>query len=460
MQTDMSTAISAAGVYPGGDYHIVNSITTGINNTSGYAYALEFSGAFTLDLNGMTLANNAGGGSSGSPILSVGVCSAYTGKIYDSSGGNGRIKGFRIGVKLDGASSKLLGCNLSENLYAGAWLDGADALVRGGVIGDIGGVADEPYATGILFGGADPSAIGVRFGELYRQTGYTGSAAGEGLAINFAAVSSGTRTMRDCICVNSEIRSDVIGVFLGGNNTVDVVEHNIFENMRYIGIAVSGSRSTPPVIRRNLIRMTGAASNSYGISVTTGQPSDNVIVGYETAIYGASVADNIVAGFPASSEWTCSLQSDAGGWSGNYVTRIVIPANTITISGTSVVLTLRAANGNVLVASNAWIGRQATSGNVTDMNGSHSRLKFSGNDGVTIAAGTELASDSAAFTFDHTKAHVVHVQHNNAAIRVADNVGSCATYYKAGTDDGSSVLSGMTVNGANRVAHVAKIEVS
>jgi hypothetical protein len=289
------TPILAAGSYGAGTYKLANSIRTGINATGAYTGAIAFTGAATLDLNCKELANIAGSGN-GRAILSVGVMSDYAVTIFDSCG-TGRIKGYRVGAKLSGARSQLIGVDLSENLYIGAWLQGAGSKAIRVRIASIGGVSDEPYATGVLVNANSIEIAGGTFLEFYRQAGYGGASAGEGVAINLASGSNGAFVHHNYIA-NSAARTNTYAVFAGGDD--NRVNDNFARNF-WRAFAINCETGKPEVLR-NYAVIESALANSRGVgceTVAAGVAEHNVAIGYAMAFFGRTpTALNVALTFP------------------------------------------------------------------------------------------------------------------------------------------------------------------
>lgn len=272
----MTTLISAAGTYGPGTYKLAGNISG----------ELIFTGPAKLDLGGFTV-NRGGSGNA----WDYGVIMQGTGSVIY----NGAVTGARVGVKLEGAGSKIVGIDLSQNRYMGAWLAAASCEVIGGKCGNIGGVTDEKYAIGIQCDASAPVVRGVRFDEMYPQTGYVGSGAGEGLPVNFAATSVGG-LMEACVAINSQAVVNTYGCFAGSGGS-HKIRNNIFRNFwRGVTHASAGT----PEITGNLFttdkHIAGAAAASCEVSGCFG----NIAVGYERPYSDGKARDNLSIIYPSS----------------------------------------------------------------------------------------------------------------------------------------------------------------
>jgi len=272
----VSTSISSAGTYGAGDYHLSADIAVSGSD------AITFVGDASLDLNGHTIIDVATGNTA-----SHGVNAGATLTLHDSGASEG-IKGFRVAVKADGPRSKV-NCVKITARYMGIWLGGDDSAVVGCHIAEIGGVADEPYAIGVQVGSAKSCRVErTTFRNLYRQTGFTGTAAGEGLPVNFSSNSSAC-TMRECVCINDRAQANTIGVFAGSGGG-HAIRDNIFHNFA-IGPAAVSALDIP--ITGNRVTIEAPISGSIGISGEGCTPVGNIVIGpFDTLMLTASQADN------------------------------------------------------------------------------------------------------------------------------------------------------------------------
>jgi len=209
----VTTSISSAGTYGPGNYHLAADISGG----------MIFAGDATLDLNGRIIGDVAD-----RDTVTFGVHSTHKLTVLDGIGG-GKITGFWAGVKAEGDQSYLLGIDLSGNRYIGALLQGNYCSINGVCCNDIGGVTNEPYATGIQCDGFQPIITNCQFRNLYRQHGYQGAAPGEGLAVNLSAQSASGR-VQNINFVNDVFEDNTVGVFAGsgGGHVIEWVQtHNV-----------------------------------------------------------------------------------------------------------------------------------------------------------------------------------------------------------------------------------------
>lgn len=273
----MSTAITAAGTYPAGEYHLAANIAVTINTAGSYIGAITFTGDAKLTGTGFAVTNNGGGGPTGAPYLSVGIKSDHKLELVDCT-----VSGFRIGVKCDGNDCVLTDCNLSNNLYMGVWMQGDNFLIQGGEISNLGGIEDENYSIGVQIGTSNRGVVrGVTFKNLYVQAAYTGSSVGEGLPVNFSSSASNC-VMEFCHCENDTVEHSTLGAF-GGSDGSHTFRYNTFINYKN-PIACWGTY--PMQIFGNTMRIASPISGNIGIDGNHGLAKDNVIIGYTTPIIG------------------------------------------------------------------------------------------------------------------------------------------------------------------------------
>lgn len=169
------------------------------------------------------------------------------------------------------------------------------------------------------------------------------------------------------------------------------------------------------------------------------------------------------ATFTLSTSWhdfvNSTLNADNAGWSG-YTLRQVIKSGGITSPGgthSRVTLTATLGAGGFVIDS-AYIGRGATAGNDYAFNTTPTQLLFSGSASVTIAQGSSIVSDSAAFA-PQTGENMVITFHFSAtsAIRTGNSGGSNhESYYKFGSDASTQAATGYT--SFNTDSLVSKVE--
>jgi hypothetical protein len=93
--------------------------------------------------------------------------------------------------------------------------------------------------------------------------------------------------------------------------------------------------------------------------------------------------------------------------SSTYAIRQLIPAASISTSGTSIKVTLQSASGEGLTFTTCRIQEQAGAGNAWDFASAGVTVNFSGVDGGTISSNSTLTSDATTFTLDETKNYIV-----------------------------------------------------
>jgi hypothetical protein len=156
-----------------------------------------------------------------------------------------------------------------------------------------------------------------------------------------------------------------------------------------------------------------------------------------------------------------TLNANVALGTGNFF-RVVIQASEISVSGTNVRVTFEAQSAGSLVIDNAWIGPQGAGDAWNFSSGAQRRLLFSGANGATIGAGTQLASDSLVYTLNEAVNQVVHIQAGTTgSFRRLAGTSNVGIYYKAGTDDGTDTGGGsLTTHATNEVWAVPLIEVA
>lgn len=115
------------------------------------------------------------------------------------------------------------------------------------------------------------------FGEFYRQSGYSGSAPGEGLTINLTSAGS-RNTARYNVGYNATVADGTIGIFAGrgGDN---VVADNAFINFK-TGLDSYGSPGHLNTLTNNFVWIKEPLPDSLGIEGTYSNASRNRIIGF------------------------------------------------------------------------------------------------------------------------------------------------------------------------------------
>ena len=452
------TPITSAGTYAAGDYYLASNMTLA-------GSALVFTGTATLDLNGKTIRDTTGGNTQTYGVVTNGAGSV----IYDSAGG-GKITGFWCGVKA-GATTKLLGIDLSQNRYFGAWLASPSCAIIGGRIGSIGGVTDEKYAIGVQCDSSAPLVEGVIFDEMYPQAGYTGTGAGEGLPVNFAASCTGG-VMRRCVAVNTVASLNTYGMF-GGNGGGHTVEDCAFYNYwRAAALANFGSIS----VKRNFAWLRTPLAGSQGFSCINENVSDNVAIGYDAPISVVNLSKNlsIFTPYVASSSapppsstlegtiFNETLTSSFGNIDTKTVKVRLKPASMSVPSGavTKIRLTLKGQADEPLTISKLYIGRRNSSGDAWDAV-SFTQLQVSGASAFTIPAAGQLVTDWVAFPWNKTDEIIVSLYCNGgtSSDRLAANSGSTVgDTYIANVDSAATANDTGLTGFAGYLSLITKIE--
>lgn len=141
----------------------------------------------------------------------------------------------------------------------------------------------------------------------------------------------------------------------------------------------------------------------------------------------------------------------------NFSFRTVVPAASISTSGSTIRVTLGGDGSNTVQFDNVSIVER--SGSTENGTTTPTELKFSGASGVTISGGGEATSDSLSFTLDETKDYLVicDVHSTNGYTDRKESGGP--TYYKAATDSWN-VQSPAGFSSAGSVSwNITKIEV-
>lgn len=140
-----------------------------------------------------------------------------------------------------------------------------------------------------------------------------------------------------------------------------------------------------------------------------------------------------------------SLNAESSGWSG-YTMRQVIDASAILSPGgthTRVTLDASIGSGGVVIGE-AFIGKKDIGGDdAYDSVSPPTRLTFSGNAGATIAQGTQLVSDAAAFAPQTGDGVVIAIYFSGASsTRLASGVSGWSAFFKLGNDVSTGNTSG------------------
>lgn len=398
------TTITSAGTYGAGDYTLGSNMTLA-------GSALTFTGTATLDLNGKTITDTTGGNAWTYGVTLQGADSV----VYDSKG-NGKITGFRVGVKAEASGCSLRGLDLSGNRYFGAWLSANNCSVIGGRIGSIGGVTDEKYAIAVQCDAQNPLVYGVAFDEMYPQAGYTGTGAGEGLPVNFAA-SSVNGVMRRCVSVNTVPKVNTYGMF-GGSGGGHTVEDCTFWNFWR---AAASSNVGTVVMRRNFAWLRSNISGSLGFSCLSSGVEENVAIGYEDPFSQSNLPKNVsvfipsfnsVVTAPDPASVTEPMNVALGGSFGNVdskTVRVRIKAAQLSVPSGPVTKIRFALKGHAdegLTLAKIYAGAKSAGGDAYDA-ASLVPLKFSGQGVATIPANTVVWSDWIDMAWDKTSDLIV-----------------------------------------------------
>ncbi|MER9733040.1 DUF2460 domain-containing protein [Mesorhizobium sp. M0217] len=133
------------------------------------------------------------------------------------------------------------------------------------------------------------------------------------------------------------------------------------------------------------------------------------------------------------------LDADSPGW-GGYTIRQVIGGIALTPnSGSQCRVTFDASSMGDLTIGEAWIGKQASSGDAYDFV-SPVQLMFSGNPGVTIAQGSQLVSDAASFPLGGVDLEAVVIAiyfTGSSATREVSSTTGWSSYFKIGNGAGT-----------------------
>jgi hypothetical protein len=261
----LPATISAPGVYC-----LKSDLMTAI--TSGNAITIN-SNFVTLDLNGWRL----GGGAAGTATAAQGV------HALDRRGlsiKNGSIKGFRIGIFLEGVSGTtniVEGVRADGNTAMGLYVQSGDSIIRSNQVTNTGGSTFGTFgnAYGIISSGS---------GNRILNNDVSGVVASEVDAAAAGIYSSGSNTI---IAGNrsSDVQSalsSAMGIYAVGNHVIadNQIVGAIGATIEF-GISASGTS----VIRNNLI-----SGYTTGVSMTATSTiySGNVVVGAATPYSGGT----------------------------------------------------------------------------------------------------------------------------------------------------------------------------
>jgi hypothetical protein len=157
--------------------------------------------------------------------------------------------------------------------------------------------------------------------------------------------------------------------------------------------------------------------------------------------------------------WAKCLPLDSAGVIA-YNERVLIPSNEIAASGTRVRVAFKAQASHDLIIDGASIGPR--DGSTVNFASDPVRLKFSGNDGITVSAGSVAWSDwTATYDFDKTKDHLVHYKSSQGGSTnyFKDSIVLYAhEYYKFTTADDVLTLSPSGYVGESVINSVTMIE--
>ncbi|MFK4726429.1 hypothetical protein ABIE89_007529 [Bradyrhizobium niftali] len=166
---------------------------------------------------------------------------------------------------------------------------------------------------------------------------------------------------------------------------------------------------------------------------------------------------------PAGPSWTATFSqvftADQGGW-GSTNQRQVLNSSLLSTSGTLVRVTLQASSSAGFSVDSAYIGHQAGSGDPYDFDGGQAQLKVGGSASFSASTGASVVSDAITFALDHTKNLVLAIHYTGTSAIRGTGLSGASNYFKSGADETSvSNVSSMSLDGANVVRAVTKIEV-
>lgn len=192
------------------------------------------------------------------------------------------------------------------------------------------------------------------------------------------------------------------------------------------------------------------SSDTWRETLTPGQ-SGNAGAAITFTSYGSGTQPqingaNLITGWSADTGTsTYAPYTTVADLTGSWNFRMLIPANTFSGSGTaiSIVVTPNTTTPGTVVA---FIGQQASSGNLSDMTGVISQFLFGGSSSAhTLVANTPLTSDTLMLTYDQTKTYVISLGITGAN-GYYNGGGTPAAYFKSGANGsaGTAILAGMT----------------
>lgn len=201
-----------------------------------------------------------------------------------------------------------------------------------------------------------------------------------------------------------------------------------------------------------------AVGAANGIGTAIASPPVSIGAG---AAAGAGTA--IAGGKSWETTFSASLSSNSPGWNG-FNHRQVFGAGNLSVSGTKVRLTLRAASSTEAAQiASMWMGHAAASGDPYDFDGTQVQVTVGGNTTFTAPINTDYVIDEIVYPFDETRPFVVAYFFNNAAADIVSQalVSGCTSYTKSMANETSlsNATTGYTV-ASNVVRFISRIEVT
>ena len=252
--TSLPYIITAPGVY---------CLTGDLYTSMSSGYAIDIQAQFVvIDLNGHRL----GGGSGGLGTQAIGIHALNQNGITIK---NGTIRAFYQGVFLEDNSTGwastgghvLDGLRVDSNTYTGLWVEGSGNIVRNNQVINTGG------STLVLFGGANPDALGILayglgaqvLNNMVAKVTAQGSGSADGISLARASnsVVAGNR-----VANITSLSGNTIGIFM--------------------------QLSTDIIVSDN--RLTGMTTGIAFLSGTTGKYFSNVTQGVTTPYTGGTAA--------------------------------------------------------------------------------------------------------------------------------------------------------------------------
>jgi len=154
---------------------------------------------------------------------------------------------------------------------------------------------------------------------------------------------------------------------------------------------------------------------------------------------------------------------DGSGWTGVTDRQVILPYSGGGFdrinNGTQLRITLQAPAVGTLSWDKLYGGKGATSGDISDFDGTQVQFLFSGSPSGSVSSGGLITSDAVAYPHDGSSSFVVAMHHTSSEIRIRSSVAGFRRFYTyPGTDTASVTDDTMNNDDGSNLSSIVKIE--